>query len=379
MDNNNQTILFVWLKNFVISYNDIMISLSVCLIVKNEENNLANCLDCVKQFADEIVVVDTGSTDKTIDIAKKYTEKVYSFKWQDDFSLARNFSFSKATSDYIMWLDADDIILQEEITKINNLKKELNPAYDMVVMKYVNACDESGKEISFFFRERIIKNNKNFKWEGFVHEVIPIQGNVLHSNICIHHNKKETIYTKRNLILYQKALKRNVVFTNRDNYYYARELYYHKQYKKAIKFLKLFLKLEKNNFNDIFEANLILSDCYALQNNFEKALQTLIDCFKTFIPNSKLLCKIGDIFLVKKDFWKAIYWYELALQNYGKNEFVFIEKSFENIYPYLQLCVCYYNLKDLNKAKYYNQKAEEINSEHQSVKLNNEFFKKVMK
>jgi len=353
-----------------------MITLSVCLIVKNEENNLKNCLDCVKQFADEIVIVDTGSIDKTVEIAKNYTKNIYFFEWQDDFSLARNFSFSKATSDYIMWLDADDIILPEEIKKIIDLKKVLATAYDMVLMKYVNAFDEKGKELSYFFRERIIKNNMSYKWEGFVHEVIPIKGNVLHSNICIHHNKKQIIYTKRNLILYEKALKRNVVFTNRDNYYYARELYYHGRYKKAIKYLKMFIKLEKNNLNDLFEAILIIAECYALLKDYDNALNNLINSFKTYIPNSKLLCKIGDIFLEKKDFKKAIFWYESALQNLGKNEFVFIEKSFEDIYPYLQLCVCYYNLNDIKKAIYYNKKAEEVNSEHESVKLNSEFFSK---
>ena len=69
--------------------------LSVCLIVKNEEKVLERCLACAKKFADEIIVVDTGSTDKTKQIAKKFTNFVYDFKWCDDFSLARNFSFQK--------------------------------------------------------------------------------------------------------------------------------------------------------------------------------------------------------------------------------------------------------------------------------------------
>ena len=76
-----------------------MFTLSVCLIVKDEEEVLERCLNCVSQFADEIVVIDTGSKDKTVEIAKRFTNCVHSFQWENDFSKARNFSFSKATKD----------------------------------------------------------------------------------------------------------------------------------------------------------------------------------------------------------------------------------------------------------------------------------------
>ena len=96
------------------------------MIVKNEEDVLARCLDCVKKFADEIIIVDTGSADKTKQVAKKYTDKLYDFSWCDDFSKARNFSFSKASMEYCMWLDADDVVEDEDIEKIQKLKKELD-------------------------------------------------------------------------------------------------------------------------------------------------------------------------------------------------------------------------------------------------------------
>ena len=90
-----------------------MSSISLCMIVRNEEKTLERCLNSVKKVVDEIIIVDTGSTDSTKSIAKKFTNKVFDFKWCDNFSLARNFSFSKATCEYIMWLDADDIITEE--------------------------------------------------------------------------------------------------------------------------------------------------------------------------------------------------------------------------------------------------------------------------
>ena len=79
-----------------------MNTLSICLIVKDEEEVLSRCLDSIKGIADEIIIFDTGSVDQTPAIAKKYTDNVYLFMWCDDFSAARNFSFSKATCDFIM-------------------------------------------------------------------------------------------------------------------------------------------------------------------------------------------------------------------------------------------------------------------------------------
>ena len=90
--------------------------LSLCMIVKNEEDVLPRCLDSVKNAVDEIVIVDTGSTDTTRAIAAHYTDKIYDEPWQDDFARARNASFARAGGDYLLWLDADDVIAILEAT-----------------------------------------------------------------------------------------------------------------------------------------------------------------------------------------------------------------------------------------------------------------------
>ena len=79
-----------------------MPTISLCMIVKNEEMHIARCLESVAKLVDEIIIVDTGSTDRTAEIASGYTTKVYSHPWTDDFSDARNYSFSKAAMDYCM-------------------------------------------------------------------------------------------------------------------------------------------------------------------------------------------------------------------------------------------------------------------------------------
>jgi len=93
-------------------------SISLCMIVKNEEEVLADCLSSVKGFVDEIIVVDTGSTDKTADIAKQHGALVFSFPWDNHFSNAKNYAIRKATKDWILWLDADEILPESEKKKI---------------------------------------------------------------------------------------------------------------------------------------------------------------------------------------------------------------------------------------------------------------------
>ena len=90
-----------------------MITVSVCMIVKNEEKVLGRCLDSLAGIADEIVIADTGSTDGTKAIAAQHNAKIFDFPWNGDFSAARNFAFSKASMEYIYSADADEVLDEE--------------------------------------------------------------------------------------------------------------------------------------------------------------------------------------------------------------------------------------------------------------------------
>lgn len=102
-----------------------MISVSMCMIVKNEQSILKRCLDSYAGIYDELIIVDTGSTDNTKEIAAQYTDKVYDFAWCDDFAAARNFAFSKASCDYILSVDADEELDFHNNTALRSLKKKL--------------------------------------------------------------------------------------------------------------------------------------------------------------------------------------------------------------------------------------------------------------
>ena len=243
-----------------------MITLSLCMIVKNEQDTLGRCLDCVKDIADEIIIVDTGSTDKTKEIALNYTNKVYDFEWVYDFSKARNFSFAKATKDYIMWLDADDVILEEDREKLKILKKILTPDIDMVLLKYNLNLDENGIPALSFYRERIMKRSKNYKWVSPIHEVIPKSGKILKEDIAITHKKIHPTDPQRNINIFKKMKENGTVLDARQTFYYARELMYSKKYNESINEYTKFFQMPDAWYENKISACL---DLYKIYTNLE--------------------------------------------------------------------------------------------------------------
>ena len=141
------------------------------------------------KFADEIIIVDTGSDDKTKKIAQGYTDKIYDFPWRDDFSAARNYALDQGSGDYLMWLDADDVVPEESIRRIRALKEKLPPDTDVVMTPYAVEFDEQGKAVFSYYRERIVKNRRNLRFKGKVHEAIPISGKIFYADIPVEHRK----------------------------------------------------------------------------------------------------------------------------------------------------------------------------------------------
>ncbi len=236
-----------------------MVTISLCMIVKNEEDTLARCLDTIKDIVDEIIIIDTGSTDKTKDVAGQYTSKIYDFQWVNDFAAARNYSFSKATKEYVMWLDADDVLLEEDRKKLIRLKRVMNPEIDIVMMKYNIKVDEKGTPKTTFTRERILKRSKNYEWVNPVHEYVKIHGKYFNSDICITHRKVHSS-GDRNLKILEDILNEEGL-SDRNTFYYARELYANKEFNKAIEFYNLFLDTEGGFISNYLDACMDLAKC----------------------------------------------------------------------------------------------------------------------
>lgn len=103
------------------------------MIVKNEEKYLDDCLKSVKGAVQQIVIIDTGSTDGTVEIAKKYKADVHHFKWIDDFSAARNESIKYASGDWILWMDADERLKPDSVSRLKKLLKPEKKAVAYII------------------------------------------------------------------------------------------------------------------------------------------------------------------------------------------------------------------------------------------------------
>jgi glycosyltransferase involved in cell wall biosynthesis len=147
------------------------VSVSLCLIVKNESAHLADCLESAAGLTDEVVVVDTGSTDDTRDIARRYGARVFDFPWCDDFAAARNESIRHATGDWILWLDADDRIPPRGRARLRELLAALpneNVAYLMTVL----CPGPDGGPMSQVPHARLFRRRPEIRWEHRIHEQI---------------------------------------------------------------------------------------------------------------------------------------------------------------------------------------------------------------
>lgn len=350
-----------------------MASISLCMIVKNEEELIERCLNSVKSLVDEIVIVDTGSTDSTKDICKKFTDNIYDFNWCDDFSKARNYSFSKANCDYIMWLDADDVVPKKSINELKQLKENL--IADTYMLKY-DVAFYNKKPTFSYYRERIIKNCIYAKWQGCVHECIAPFGKIERVDISIEHRKTHFGNSNRNLNIYKKILKSRPL-NPREQYYYGRELYDHKKYNQCIKVLTNFINSGNGWFENNIDACLIIANCYHETNDREKELLYLLKTFKYDTPRNNVMCKIGDYFLNIKQYNLSIYWYLLSINTKPITKTNgFVENKYFDYYPYLQLCMCYFYIGDLKKSEYYNNLADKAMST-EITQNNKKYFKKL--
>ncbi|VYU41755.1 Chondroitin synthase [Clostridium tertium] len=144
--------------------------ISLCMIVKNEGKHLEKSLDSIVNYIEDIVIVDTGSTDNTKEIARRYTNKVYDFKWCNDFSKARNFSISKAANDWVLILDADEVIYKFDKKNIERFIK--NNKMTVGRIKRINPFEEGEEIKKYIERVNRLFNKKYFHYQGIIHEQV---------------------------------------------------------------------------------------------------------------------------------------------------------------------------------------------------------------
>jgi glycosyltransferase involved in cell wall biosynthesis len=146
-----------------------MSTVTLSMIVKNEEKYLHGCLESVKEVVDEIVIVDTGSHDKTVEIAKEFDAKIFHFDWVNDFSAARNFALSKSSGDWILYLDADERLSKNSK---NELIRKIKDNKRLGINCIINNLDDYKNSPKLMKYIRLFKNNDKIAFSGKAHEQI---------------------------------------------------------------------------------------------------------------------------------------------------------------------------------------------------------------
>lgn len=165
-------------------------TISVCMMVKNEEKNLPRALDSVKDWVDEIIVVDTGSTDRTVEIAESYGAQIYHHPWENDFSKHRNQSISYATSDWLLILDADEELDQETAPQLRQLANAPQEVH-CFLFELLNDVAAGGK--TFVLHPRMFRNRVGFHYDGIVHNRPVVYGQLVRTSVrLIHYGYNET-------------------------------------------------------------------------------------------------------------------------------------------------------------------------------------------
>lgn len=230
-----------------------LMKISACLIAKNEEKVIARCIESYRTAVNEIIVVDTGSTDKTVEIAKSLGAKVFYFNWVDDFSAAKNYAISKAKGDWIIFLDADEYFKDNTGSNVRAVLQRMDTGFNCVVCKMLNIDQTTGKVFDVMTQVRIFKNDKHIRYVLPIHEMLQhkIPGKKIHAfmadskDIAICHtgyspdNRKEK--AERNLEVLLRELPQASV---KPGYYqYIADCYVGlAEWEKVIKYTKLFIE-----------------------------------------------------------------------------------------------------------------------------------------
>ncbi|MGM7683391.1 glycosyltransferase [Cytobacillus sp. Hm23] len=280
--------------------------MSLCMIVKNEEKVIDRCLSSVAHLVDEVIVVDTGSTDFTKKIVEKYTTNIYDFKWINDFSAARNYAASQATGEWILVLDADEYVDEENFKSFIQEIRNDNGIYDVYAPKILNFVGDFGEGLVQNSHDRIYMNNGEISYYRKIHEQFKTQNNkplkTKQSSLLIFHSgylkqtADEKKKNKRNKELLDKEMKSGAI--NAFDYFNFGNEYMSKgEYSKALESYIQAYKM-KADFRLAWVSATVIQIIVCLINlkRYNAALDVINDSEQIYPTSPELLYLKGDIF-----------------------------------------------------------------------------------
>jgi glycosyltransferase involved in cell wall biosynthesis len=326
--------------------------LSLVLIVKNEEKNLDNCLSSTVGLWDELVIVDTGSTDRTVEIAKKYTDKIHQFEWIDDFAAARNFSFSRCSCPWVMWLDADDILKENDVKIIRQEFEKIKDRSDIdyVLINYhywVDPPTPEGIPKATQLRERIIRKEKGI-WKGRCHEHIMVDWGRSYSieNAAVWHQRDAedmVADSDRNIRIMKKLIEEDP--SPRNYFYLGDEYSAHGKVEDALSSYKKANEIS-DNVNTSFQSAYKVGKKYHDLKNYDEAISWYKKSLQFQVEYREPLLGLALIYQEKCDYHKVVFWAKASLNiSEPKNPVMIVLKDNYTWIPYDLLAKAYFKLK----------------------------------
>lgn len=347
--------------------------ISLCMIVKNEQEYLAQCLESVKGLVDEIIIVDTGSTDKTVEIAKSFGAKVVFYKWDNDTADARNTGLKQATQEWILVLDADEVIAKKDHKGIKELLRKTEfDAFYLVQLNYSNGQSdlrwvptnnpESRGFKGFYPIEiiRLFRNKKDFLFTSIVHErmnesIEKANGKIARTDIPVHHYQ----HIKGDEELKRKQLKFLDLFEKKVKEYPGDPKLYHDMalilfnFKKDVEAAEKAFKKAVEIKPDYFEALFSLATLYLKKGEKEKAIEFYKKTIRVNPEHAASYYNLANIFVSDKKFNEAKKLYQAAgrLNTLNPNVFNNLGNVFVVLKDYKRAVLSYKRAVALNHAR----------------------------
>ena len=340
------------------------------IVGPNEAFELNRCLEgvCIPGFFDEVVIVTTSNDESVEEVAKKYTDKVFKFKWIKDFAAARNYAIDNTNSSHIMWLDADDIIDELSRSRLLRMKEFIGDTHhDMFMVPYKLDPNENGFQ-QVIPRERVFKNN-GIRWIKKVHEQLPTKNVKLASfnGISVEHHSMKSGQESllRNVEILEREYKKN---PNDEHYafYLARDLSVLKKYDRSIPIFKDIINRQSGNIGNLYISSFEIA-LYYIYNDDNSLKSSTINKGETYARialsfsdlHAEPYVLLGDIYHYRGKTDKAVKFYKLAMGKRLNGKTLQQLPYYEQI-PSMRLSRIYEEsdaFEGLEQALYYNKLA----------------------
>ncbi|PGS56486.1 glycosyl transferase [Bacillus sp. AFS041924] len=336
------------------------------MVVQNNEATIERCLSSISSIVDEIIIVDLKSHDRTIELARQFTDQIHVFNGVDKLD-ALNFSKSLATKDFILLLNHSEVLLDNDRLKFSKLKQSINKEVYHVAFDYQIGWNVKSKQKTSRLFKRLSSNSHSPNTNN-EQTTETFSTNLLITDLPFTQN------TKENIQIYEHMLSNHINLSTMDLFYYAKELSSNHQHDQSIKYFLKFLRI-----NQPFEELNILA-CHFIANCYHefnlKDLETtwLLKALKYGNTHPETCCRLAYTFFEKNNFDSAIYWYKEATLNKVNNRLLHLNPSCTTWLPHLQLAVCYDRIGELRLANEHNELAYQFYPTHPSILSNREYF-----